>query len=122
MLLLAARWCLRAQRRSAARRFARFARDRLLARAVVPVLTPVPVVSAIHGRSVASPTRAYTPGLPGRAQPSPKLVVPTIRRAPAEVRPNIGPPESPWQVSTPPSGKPAHTIVAGSKSLYAPAQ
>ena len=36
--------------------------------------------------------------------------------------PNIGPPESPWQVSTPPCGKPAQTIVVGSKSLYAPAQ
>jgi hypothetical protein len=60
--------------------------------------------------------------LPGRAQPSPKLVAPTSLSAPAAVRPNSGPPESPWQVSTPPCGKPAHSIVAASKSLYAAAQ
>ena len=42
-------------------------------------------------------------GLAGRAQPSPKLVAPTTQRA-AGVRPNIGPPESPWQVSAPPCG------------------
>jgi hypothetical protein len=104
----------------AARRFAR----RLLAVVVVlavlvllDVLTPPVAFAAIQGRSVSSATRPYTPGLPGRAQPSPKLVVPTTRRAPAEVRPNNGPPESPWQVSTPPSGNPAQTMVFGSKSL-----
>ena len=114
-------------RLSAARRFAarRFAARRLAARALGAgpcvlldaVLTPVPVFCAIQGRSVSSATRPYTPGLPGRAQPSPKLVVPTTRSAPALARPNIGPPESPWQVSTPPCGNPAQTIVCGSKSL-----
>jgi len=58
----------------------------------------------------------------GRAQPSPKLVAPTTFSAPPDVVPNIGPPESPWQVSTPPCGNPAQTIVCGSKSEYAPAQ
>jgi hypothetical protein len=60
--------------------------------------------------------------LPARAQPSPKLLAPTTRSAPQAFVPNIGPPESPWQVSTPPSGKPAKTIVAASKSEYACAQ
>jgi hypothetical protein len=58
MLLLAAPRCLRAQRRSAARRFARLALERLVTRLLVAALTPVPVVAAIHGRSVVSATRA----------------------------------------------------------------
>ena len=62
-------------------------------------LTPSESWLRIHSRSLVSATRAYTPGLFGRAQPSPKLVAPTTS-PPA----NIGPPESPWQVSTPPSG------------------
>ena len=62
-------------------------------------LTPSASWLRIHSRSGASATRAYTPGLPGRAQPSPKLVAPTTR--PPE---NSGPPESPWHVSIPPSG------------------
>src|SRR3954452_22365149 len=62
------------------------------------------------------------PGLPARAQPSPKLVAPTTFSAPEALRPNSGPPESPWHVSTPPCGKPAQTIVLASKSEYAPAQ
>jgi hypothetical protein len=109
-----------AARRFAARRFARrlFAGVVLVARVVLlAVLTPPAAFAAIQGRSVSSATRPYTPGRPGRAQPSPKLVVPTTRSAPVDVRPNIGPPESPWQVSTPPCGKPAQTIVFGSKSL-----
>jgi hypothetical protein len=54
--------------------------------------------------------------LPRRAQPSPQLVVPTTRSTPVDVRPNIGPPESPWQVSTPPRAKPAQIIVRASNS------
>ena len=40
---------------------------------------------AVHSRSAASPTRAYTPGLPARAQPSPNDVAPTTRSAPVDV-------------------------------------
>ena len=70
----------------------------------------------IHSRRVESPTRAWTPGLPARAQALAEAGVRPPRRAPPPFVPNIGPPESPWQVSTPPSGKPAQTIVAASKS------
>jgi hypothetical protein len=33
--------------------------------------TPAGACDRIHSRSASPPTRAYTPGLPGRAQPSP---------------------------------------------------
>src|SRR5688572_13703223 len=47
-------------------------------------------------------TSVYTPGKLGRAQPLPQLVMPTWIHALLASRRNIGPPESPWQVSTPP--------------------
>ena len=68
----------------------------------------------IHSRSVSSATRPYTPGKPGSAQPLPWLVSPT-RRSSVPAGTSSGPPESPWQVSTPPSGKPAPTWVRLSK-------
>ena len=61
-----------------------------------------------------SARRAYTPGLPGCAQPLPKLVAPTSRSSPSVSGASSGPPESPWQVSVPPCGYPAQTIVCGS--------
>src|SRR5690606_39817253 len=47
-------------------------------------------------------------GLPGRAHPSPHETTPTSL-LPA----TSGPPESPWQASLPPSGKPAQTMPSG---------
>ena len=87
---------------------------------VLPIAgrAPPAVRSSTRRSQRVHPQRAYRRRrLVGRAQPSPKLVAPTTFSAPAASRPNIGPPESPWQVSTPPCGKPAHTIVCGSKSL-----
>ncbi len=42
--------------------------------------------------------------------------MPTSRTAPVESVLIIGPPESPWQVSTPPCWKPAQISVAGASS------
>ncbi|GAA3295751.1 hypothetical protein GCM10020295_23670 [Streptomyces cinereospinus] len=52
-------------------------------------------------------TSVQTPGASARAQPMPRPVLPAWTRAPAASRRNRGPPESPWQVSTPPAGHPA---------------
>jgi hypothetical protein len=60
----------------------------------------------------------YTPGFSGRAQPKPQLTMPTWTQALVLSRRNIGPPESPWQVSTPPSSQlPAQISSAGIRPL-----
>jgi len=66
------------------------------------------------------------PGLLGWPHPMPKLVSPTRRNAalaPSSTGTTSGPPLSPWQVSTPPSGLPAQIIAAlelGRRSLAGP--
>ena len=80
--------CLRLA--SALRRALRRAALERLALVAVAFDTPPGACEAIQLRSVSPATRAYTPGLFGRAQPSPQLVAPTTaarRRGRAEHRP-----------------------------------
>src|SRR5690606_2190301 len=55
------------------------------------------VSAAVAMSSASARTSVYTPGLPGRPQPSPQETMP-ISRSPT----TSGPPESPWHASTPP--------------------
>ena len=66
------------------------------------------VVEATGGRRVTG----------AGAQPIPQLVSPTSRQVPvrvlgSETGTTIGPPLSPWQVSMPPPGTPAQSMVWG---------
>ena len=63
--------------------------------------------------AAATPARTYAPGAPGWPQVPPKLVKPITTPLPGAPA-TSGPPESPWQVSRPPWGTPAHSMVAGS--------
>src|SRR6266536_1840276 len=64
---------------------------------------PPPRVAAAAAMADANVlTCVYTPGFCGRAQPMPQLTMPTWIHALLLSRRNIGPPESPWHVSTPP--------------------
>ncbi len=62
-------------------------------------------------------TWVYTPGTPARAQPSPQLTMPTWIHLPASSLRNIGPPESPWQVSTLPRVQPAQISSLATRRL-----
>jgi len=73
---------------------------------------------SVQIHSLKALTRVYTPGLPGSAQPSPQETTPTRVNGPLEESLwKRGPPLSPWQESTPPSGTPAHTIVSAMSPL-----
>lgn len=64
--------------------------------------------SLIQSRTTGS--LVYTPGLFLWAQPSPQLTTPAWKIRPSFSTLDKGPPESPWQESTPPLRKPTHII------------
>src|SRR5262245_2135704 len=82
------------------------------------VVPPPRVAAAAAIADAKVLTWEYTPGFSGRAQPMPQLTMPTWIHALLLSRRNIGPPESPWQVSTPPLVQlPAQISSLGTRSL-----
>merc|ERR1719201_1307495 len=77
-----------------------------------------PALKSLHTTFLIHPcpelVRAYTPGFLGAAQPYPQETTPTCSStnlpSPEYVRLTMGPPESPWQESIPPSSMPAQSI------------